>query len=133
MELNVTLRHLRVVKGDGIGKKELVPTINMVPPTEPKITTGVYAARVQLVRDGPWYVGALHYGPRPTYGKDQISLEVYLIGVKPQDLPIFSKVETLHIVRRVREIIHFKNSADLRAQIKLDVSTISRVLNMERK
>ena len=71
-----TVRH-----GEGIGRKRLFPTANLVP--EPHIIVpkrGVYATRAYLP-DGTQRVGVTNVGVRPTVSDaDRVTVETYLAG-----------------------------------------------------
>ena len=69
------------IKGKGRGKPMGFPTINLEIPENFKLKNGIYAAKVTI--ENKTFVAALHYGPVPTFGDLQKSLEVYLIGVTP--------------------------------------------------
>lgn len=71
-----TVRH-----GEGIGRKRLFPTANLVPDAHiivPKC--GVYATRAHLP-DGTQYVGVTNVGVRPTVSEaNRVTVETYLTG-----------------------------------------------------
>ena len=69
-----TVRH-----GRGIGKTQLVPTVNLLP-QEGKLVPrfGVYATRV-LLPDGGALTGVTNVGVRPTVGGEGVTVETFLL------------------------------------------------------
>ena len=69
-----TVRH-----GEGIGRKRLFPTANLVPDAHSIVPKrGVYATRAHLP-DGTQYVGVTNVGVRPTVSDaDRVTVETYL-------------------------------------------------------
>lgn len=109
-----------VIKGIGIGKKLGFPTLNLNPARAPKtLKFGVYAVEVKTsVGD---FNGVLHYGPRPTIGVP-VSLEIYCMGLKKN---LYGKRISVLIKRRLRAVKKFKNTGELKRQIKKDIGVIA--------
>ena len=65
------------ITGKGRGKSLGYPTVNMFIPDEIPVVLrpGVYAARAVI--KNTLYNGALYYGPIPTFGETESSLEMY--------------------------------------------------------
>ena len=121
------------IKGKGRGKPMGFPTINLEIPENFKLKNGIYAAKVTI--ENKTIVAALHYGPVPTYGDLQKSLEVYLIGVTPlrqgfagqSDYGLENlddKIIKVEIIKFLRDIIKFKLVEELVKQIEEDVKKI---------
>ena len=71
-----TVRH-----GEGIGRKRLFPTANLVPDAHSIVPKrGVYATRAHLP-NGETCVGVTNVGVRPTVSdKNTVTIETYLVG-----------------------------------------------------
>jgi riboflavin kinase/FMN adenylyltransferase len=109
-----------VIKGLGIGKKLGSPTINLDPVNAPKdLKHGVYVVTVKTPVGN--FLGAMHYGPRPSIPNAPISLEVYCIGLN-EDL--YEKTVEIEVKKRLRDIKKFANLEDLKKQIDKDIDII---------
>ena len=117
--------------GKGRGKPMGFPTINLKIPENFELKNGIYAAKVVI--ENKTFVGALHYGPVPTFGELQKSLEVYLIEAKQADYELLEnldgKIIKIEIIKFLRDIIKFKLVEDLVRQIETDVKEI-KLLNI---
>lgn len=118
------------ITGDGIGSRDVVPTINLAIPPDFSLKQGVYAARVTLhysSKQSRTYDGALHYGPRPTFHNLSMTLELHILS-KLED-PSFShdsiQVTVCDFIRPVRA---FASPDDLKQQIMSDISAIKKAL-----
>jgi riboflavin kinase / FMN adenylyltransferase len=110
----------RQVKGKGRGKLLGFPTINLDIPENFELEDGIYAVAVLIA--GQKFIGALHYGPIPTFDETQRTLEVFLIDLSPEAVPetenIDIEIETKELLRPV---LNFKNERELTKQISEDV------------
>lgn len=118
------------IKGRGIGKHRIVPTINLKVPTDLYMMSGVYAAWVELhYPEAPGlYMAAVHFGPRPVIGDLAISLEVHILnseGLREDYDPKNIAVELIECVREIRKFNHFD---DLKKQIGIDVQAVQKIL-----
>lgn len=117
------------IKGKGRGKPMGFPTINLKIPDNFELKDGIYAVKVTI--ENKKFIGALHYGPVPTFAEQEKSLEVYLIEVTNEDLVSYGledlddKPIKVGIIKYLREIIKFKLVEDLVKQIKADVILIN--------
>jgi len=115
------------IKGDGIGSKQVFPTINLrVPGEDFDLETGVYAAFCTI--DATRYRTALHYGPRPTFEKTANTIELYILSknIKPNKKNQEIEVE---LIEKIRPIKAFATASDLKTQIKEDILKINEILN----
>lgn len=119
------------VSGKGRGKPMGFPTINLKIPENFELKNGIYA--VKVIIDNKYYKGALHYGPVPTFGELQKSLEVYLIKTEQADYELLEnldgKIIKIEIIKFLRDIIKFKLVEDLVKQITEDVKQIKTLIN----
>ncbi|MDO9028723.1 MAG: riboflavin kinase [Candidatus Roizmanbacteria bacterium] len=119
------------IKGKGRGKPMGFPTINLKIPANFILKDGIYAAKVNI--ENKVFVGALHYGPVPTFKEQEKSLEVYLIGLNDYKLTNYrlmnldEKIIKVEIVKYLREIIKFNSKKELIKQIDEDVKEIQKL------
>ncbi len=120
----------KVIKGEGRGKQLGYPTINFQIPKNFILKDGVYAVKLYINKKE--YLGALHYGPIPTFKKKKKSLEVHLIDVSKETLPktSFYKIK-LKVLKKIREIIKFNNEKELKKQISKDIKLIKNLKSFQ--
>lgn len=113
-----------VVKGQGVGSKQTVPTLNLAPENELIPATGVYVTRTREA-DGPreWR-SITNVGYRPTFGGRDLSCETFLLDPLEGETPRRIEVSFLHFVRAERK---FNSPELLRAQILKDVVVAQRL------
>jgi len=117
------------ITGKGRGKPMGFPTINLKIPDDFGLKDGIYAAKVTL--ENKKFIGALHFGPVPTFGEQEKSLEVYLISAH-DDLELENldgKIIKIEIVKYLRGIIKFQSVTSLVKQIEEDVKQIKTLIN----
>lgn len=116
------------IKGKGLGKKLGYPTINMAIPRELDVQTGIYAAKVWVGK--MVYMGALHFGPIPTFADDKNSLEIFLLDVnRRSEKKIDNKTYNVELVQWLRPVMKFESPKALVAQITKDVASIRSILS----
>ncbi len=117
------------VSGKGRGKPMGFPTINLKIPENFNLKVGIYAVKVFI--ENKTFKGALHFGPVPTFGELQKSLEVYLIEVNQTDHELLENLDEknirIEIIKFLRDIIKFKLVEDLVRQIEEDVKQIKKL------
>ncbi|MEK7597708.1 MAG: riboflavin kinase [Patescibacteria group bacterium] len=117
------------ITGKGRGKPMGFPTINLKILENFELKNGIYAAKV-IIEDKV-FQGALHYGPVPTFGDLQKSLEVYLIEAEQADYELLEnldgKIIKIEIIKFLRDIIKFRLVEDLVKQIEEDVRQIKKL------
>ena len=115
------------IKGKSRGKPMGFPTINLKIPINFELEDGIYAAKVNI--ENKVFVGALHYGPVPTFNEEKKSLEVYLIGLNDNELKnLFDeKIIKVEIIKYLRPVIKFKSKEELIRQIEEDVKQIKKL------
>jgi riboflavin kinase/FMN adenylyltransferase len=117
------------ITGKGRGKPMGFPTINLKIPDGFKLKEGIYAAKVTI--EDKRFIGALHFGPIPTFAEQEKSLEVYLISAN-DDLELENldgKIIKVEIVKYLRKIIKFQSVSSLVKQIEADVKQIKTLIN----
>jgi riboflavin kinase / FMN adenylyltransferase len=117
-----------VVPGDGRGRALGFPTANLDLRAPEKLLPpeGIYAVR-GVLRSGT-FPGALHLGPRPTYGDAAPSTELHLMDFEGD---LYGQVVRVDLVQRIRGIENFDSSRALVEQMERDVSEASRILSLE--
>lgn len=124
--MNITSRQ---IKGKGRGKLLGYPTINLEIPARLDLAEGIWAAWVTIA--GKRYAAALHFGPIPTFGEQEKSLEVFLLDTTDDDL---AGTENASIevdpVARLRDILSFDSPESLARQIKNDVAEVCDILKL---
>jgi riboflavin kinase / FMN adenylyltransferase len=106
-----------VVRGEGVGAKQTVPTLNLDTKSEVVPADGVYVTRTH---DGPReWPSITNIGYRPTFNGQQRTIETFLLS--PLDGPSPENI-SLEFLRRVRDERKFENPEALKAQILRDVN-----------
>jgi riboflavin kinase / FMN adenylyltransferase len=105
-----------VVRGEGIGSKQTVPTLNLDTTAEVVPADGVYVTRTREgLREWP---SITNIGNRPTFNGQRRTIETYLLstldGAPPEEISV-------EFLRRVRDERKFENPETLKAQILRDV------------
>lgn len=106
-----------VVKGNMLGRKIGVPTINLKGDFE--LPSGIYACRV-YTKNGS-FLGALHYGPRPTINDAASVLEISLLDFKGD---LYGETVEVEVYNKIREVKKFSGMEQLRRRIKKDIEFI---------
>jgi riboflavin kinase/FMN adenylyltransferase len=117
-----------VVKGQGIGSKQTVPTLNLAPENEVLPKTGVYVTRTRDLASSAsgnrLWPSITNVGYRPTFGGEELTVETFLLGPLEGETPARIEVQFLAFVRDERK---FENPTELRAQILKDVVFANRL------
>lgn len=108
-----------VIFGKKRGRALHFPTINLVVKGNFGLGFGVYVVRVKTSLGV--FSGALHYGPRETFGEKELSLEIHLLDFEGNLYGEEVEVEVLHKIREVRV---FPDAEALKRQIAEDVNAV---------
>lgn len=112
-----------VIKGKGRGKGLGIPTINFEIPQNLEIPYGVYAGR--LVTKDKIYPVAIHFGPRPVFSEEDISLEAYVL----EKFESVIKEGEVVFIKYIREIKEF-TTQEMIIQINQDIREIKKILKI---
>lgn len=112
-----------VVPGHRRGVQLGFPTANICMPALTPPRTGVYVVEAEV--DRKTYGGAANLGYNPTFGDNDLSLEVHLFDF---DENIYGKSITVRFVDRLRDERRFGSLQDLVEQIGRDVAEAKRIL-----
>lgn len=112
-----------IAAGHGIGSKQTVPTLNLVPCSELLPARGVYITRTTDLDSGQIWESVTNVGLRPTFGGDQLTVETFLLSAFDGSTPARIRVEFLW---RLRDERKFPSPALLKQQIFRDVERTQR-------
>ena len=113
-----------VVKGQGIGSRQTVPTLNLAPANEVLPKTGVYVTRTLDLQSGSTWNSITNVGYRPTFDGHGLTVETYLLDPLNSAEPHILEVGFLF---RIRDERKFENPDALKAQILRDISLAGRL------
>jgi riboflavin kinase/FMN adenylyltransferase len=111
-----------IVPGDGRGRKETVPTLNLETPAEAIPETGVYITRTEDLESHSHWNSISNIGYRPTFEGRDLTIETFLLA--PLTTPPPARIR-LEFLRRLRPEIRFDSAAALKQQILHDVHRAS--------
>jgi len=107
-----------VVKGQGIGSQQTVPTLNLIPPAGQVLPRGVYITQTIETATGRVWPSITNSGTRPTFDGAELTVETFLLepldGAAPQSIQV-------RFCRFIRAEQQFPDAAALKAQIMMDV------------
>jgi riboflavin kinase / FMN adenylyltransferase len=113
-----------IVKGQGIGARQTVPTLNLAPENEVLPRTGVYVTRTFDLTSGTRWNSITNVGFRPTFDGEGLTVETFLLtpleGAHPDRVEV-------SFLARVRDERRFPTPDALKAQILRDVSVANRL------
>lgn len=114
------------IRGRGRATTLGFPTINLEIPKGLKLDYGIYGVNLYVDKDK--YLGAMHYGPSPTFKDALESCEVYLLDVDGTKLPVTDGKEIkIDILRFIRGVMKFDTTGELIGQIEKDVEEIRKL------
>lgn len=126
--VNVLGRHYavtgKVVHGHRRGHALGFPTANLQPEKDLLPAPGVYAVKVCL--GDRLLDGACNIGTNPTFGNDEVSVEVFLLDFNGD---LYGSRLTLFFIERVREERRFDGVEALKAAITADVERCRAILS----
>ena len=105
-----------IAAGEGVGHKQTVPTLNLVPVQQQLPKNGVYITRTRV--QGTLHDSVTNVGHKPTFGHHQLTVESFLLGFRGEIKAEEMGIEFLH---RLRDEIRFPNAEALKRQIQRDV------------
>lgn len=109
-----------VVKGAGRGAGLGFPTVNIVYPADKaEIKYGVY--KVACAIDDSDFTGIANYGTQPTFGDENVALEVHIDKFEGS---LYGEKLTIEFIDYIRDIQKFDSPEELSAQLEKDIRTI---------
>ncbi len=118
------------MRGQGRGRKLGFPTINLHIPPEliVGLVDGVYAVWATVSKER--YAGAMYFGPVPTFGQTEKSLEIHLINALYISVNEGDEV-ACEIVKYIRPVMDFGSPELFVQQLVKDEREIKEVLKVE--
>jgi riboflavin kinase/FMN adenylyltransferase len=118
----------QVVRGRGIGRTLDYPTANVDGEDGRKLLPlpGVYAVLAKVLEEGgALRPGVMNIGTRPTFGLEELKIEVHFPGF---DGDLSGCTLRIEIVDRIRDEKRFPGPEELRKRIALDVEVARKIL-----
>ena len=113
----------QIVKGEGIGSKQTVPTLNLAPESEVLPADGVYVTLTRIAGEQRWRESITNIGMRPTFDGRDRTIETYILHALEAATPIALE---LGFVRKIRDERPFPSAESLRDQIGIDIEAAQR-------
>jgi len=104
-------------RGRNRGKKFVYPTANLYNIDELKLIPGEGVYSTIAIFDRLEYFSLTNIGPQPTFQDEKMSIESYILDFQRE---IYGKDIALLFLRKLRNIIHFNSSYELKKQIESD-------------
>jgi len=112
-----------IVRGEGIGSKQTVPTLNIAPASEVLPADGVYVTLTRLAGERRWRESITNVGMRPTFAGRNRTVETYVLDELEAEAP---NALELGFVRKIRDERPFPSAESLRDQIGIDIEIAER-------
>jgi len=113
-----------VQPGDRRGRELGFPTANLVPVPELALPAlGVYVVDVWLPESGTRHPGVANVGRHPTFGGDDVLVEVHLLDAKSD---LYGRPLAVRFLKRLRDEKSFESAAELMDAISRDVQAARR-------
>jgi riboflavin kinase / FMN adenylyltransferase len=113
-----------VVKGYKRGSEIGIPTANIESEKELVPALGVYAVMVDM--SGSRHPGVLNIGYSPTFGDNQLTVEVHLLDFPREEL--YGKAINVLFIDRIRDEMKFESPKELVKQIERDIERAKELL-----
>lgn len=118
----------RVVHGDGRGRTLGFPTANVSVPCDViRPANGVYLTDVEVGGSRTWAL--TNVGNRPTFCKEEPSVEVYLPDTEKN---LYNQELIVRFLQKIREEMAFKSAAELVEQIQRDIKLARAIINSQK-
>lgn len=118
-----------IVRGEGIGAKQTVPTLNLAPESEVLPADGVYISLTRFLGEDVVGESVTNVGLRPTFNGRQRTVETFLLAGLEAGVP---KAIELRFLRKIRDERRFPSAQSLREQIAIDIETATRFFRRRR-
>jgi len=105
-----------IVPGEGVGRSQTVPTLNLAPVEQQLPKDGVYVTRTRL--GDQLHESVTNVGHKPTFGPHPVTVESFLLNFS--GIVDAGKME-VEFLFRLRDEIKFPNPETLKKQIQNDV------------
>lgn len=105
-----------VIRGAGRGEKIGFPTVN-VDIGNAEYEAGVFAVRGKLEKKE--FTGIAHFGPRPTFSDEQLSVEIHIFDFG-EGVGEGVEISFETVGERIRGVMKFGSEEELKEQIEED-------------
>lgn len=112
-----------IVRGEGIGSRRTVPTLNLEPESQVLPADGVYVTVTRHSGEVGHRESITNVGLRPTFDGRQRTIETFLLGELAGPTP--NAIE-LGFLRKIRDERRFPSAQSLREQIAADIAVAER-------
>lgn len=112
-----------VIHGAGRGKDLGFPTANLRTEKEILPKEGVYAVKIRLGE--VYYDGVVNIGRNPTFGNQNVTVEVHLFDFKGS---LYGETLRLYFLQRLRDEVRFATVSDLITAIQHDIDLARTIL-----
>ena len=112
-----------IVKGEGIGSRQTVPTLNIAPEGEVLPADGVYVTLARLADERRWRESITNIGMRPTFAGRHRTVETHVLDELEAEAP---NALELGFVKKIRDERPFPSAESLRDQIGIDIEIAER-------
>ncbi|MDZ4185497.1 MAG: bifunctional riboflavin kinase/FAD synthetase [Desulfuromonadales bacterium] len=116
-----------VIHGAGRGQNLGFPTANLRTAKEILPKEGVYAVKVRY--GTALHDGVANIGKNPTFGENELSVEVHLLDLNQN---LYGETLRLYFLHRLRNEERFASTADLCAAIQADICQARQLLSQSR-
>ena len=113
----------KVVDGEHEGRKMGFPTANIDVTCKEKLlpAPGAYVVEVSIEGEEKALPGMMNIGTRPTFGENNLSLEVHVLDYSGN---LYGKMLTVSFLERLREEHRFVSTEELREQLMSDAQQV---------
>ena len=113
----------KVVDGEHEGRKMGFPTANIDVTCKEKLlpAPGAYVVEVSIEGEEKALPGMMNIGTRPTFGENNLSLEVHVLDYSGN---LYGKMLSVAFLQRLREEHRFVNTEELREQLMSDAQQV---------
>lgn len=121
-----------VTHGYRKGRELGFPTANLVLSDSRRLVPalGVYAVKVRIGQEAAWRMGMMNIGTRPTFGGNELSLEVHVLNFSDN---LYGQTLQVAFLSRVREERRFDSADALARQLEKDKQMIIKLENNGRE
>jgi riboflavin kinase/FMN adenylyltransferase len=116
--------------GRGIGRRLLVPTVNLAPYNELLPGTGVYVTYLRIGEET--FEAVTNVGNRPTFGEDSFAIESHILNFREMEISESTPVE-VNFLHRLRREKKWPSPEALKIQIMKDVAHARRYFTLAKR
>lgn len=126
----------KIVPGVGRGRRIGIPTINIATARDLELAHGIYFCMVEMPPHmGGEYYGAMHFGPRPTFGDPVTMCEIHLVERVRAAMPAGRQVRShvgeyvrVYVFDYLRSVVACENVEELKRYVKADIVRVRELI-----